>query len=94
MSRAVVLYTHWVDKPSPRHDSDAVIAEFGAQRGPELLVEVAELFREANLLEVDWTSMTLAEGGDYMRSVTAKRHPELTDEALDAMRWKWTFDWR
>ena len=32
--------------------------------------------------------------GDEVARIMAERHPELAAEAISAIRWKWTFDWR
>lgn len=94
LSRAVVCYTRRGVARSPRADADAVIAEFGAERGSALAVEVTELFREADSLAPAIPPLPLAEAGDEVARIMAERHPELTAEAISAIRWKWTFDWR
>ena len=38
--------------------------------------------------------MDLNQATDHMIAIMTARHPELTAEALKAIDWKYSFDWR
>jgi len=94
LSQAVVLFLGFGSAPSPRHDSDCLAKAFGTVRGAELETEVDALLTELGKINVDWSVHSLVSSGkiaaDYMRA----GHPDLSDAALEALAWKFTFDWR
>jgi hypothetical protein len=94
LSKAIVLFLQYGSAKSPRADEDRVIAEFGESKGRELLKRVHAIIEEANAIPVDWSKHTLASAGKLVRDEMHRRYPGLSDDALDALAWKFTFDWR
>ena len=86
MSDAVVAYLAYGDAASWRRRPETV--------SDEIRPRVEAIVAEADKITVDWGDRTLGQAGDAMREEMASRHPELPPEALAALRWKWTFDWR
>jgi len=96
LSAAILEYLNKGRSPFPRSDADAVVA-FANQVGADpdaVLAQVRAITDECMAIRIDWTTRTLVEGGDEARGVMAARHPELSDEALDALRWMFTYNWR
>ncbi len=60
----------------------------------ELLAKVHAIDAEFMDIKVDWTSHGLEEGGDEAKRVMAARYSHLNEDALEALRWKFTYDWR
>lgn len=88
---AIVAYLGFGESAFPRHDRDKVIEIFGH----ELLENVLSILGEVDRLEVDWSAgLSLADAGKLVRGEMEQRHPEFSDLALDAIAWKYTFDWR
>lgn len=88
---AIITYLGFGDSVSPRNDRDRVIEIFGH----DLLEKVLLVLGEVNCLEVDWShDLTLKAAGMLVRREMQLRYPELNDLALDAIAWKYTFDWR
>ena len=94
LSQAVVLYLGWGSAPSPRQDQSQLVRQFGVLRGAELEREVKSLLEQVNQIDVDWTIYPLESAGELVRSYLQSSHPDLTDAAVDALVWKFTFDWR
>ncbi len=94
LSRALIVFTQRGNANSPRADGAAVVAEFGSERGPALLADVTEIFREADSLAPGLPPLPLPEATRQVKQVMAQRHPELSEEAIAALGWKWSFDWR
>lgn len=96
LSTAVLEYLGKGRSSFPRSDVDAVVA-FANQVGADpdaVLAQVRAITDECLAIRIDWTTRTLVEGGDEARGVMAARHPELSDETLDALRWMFTYNWR
>lgn len=75
----------------PQCFRDKVIGLFGH----DLLESVLLIVGEVEGMEVDWSSnLTLKAAGELVMDEMQNRHPELDKEALDALVWKYTFDWR
>ena len=90
----MVLYTGHGAASSPQRDSGALVREFGAESAADLLTSVRDLLAELSAIDVDWSKHTLASAAQVVRAEFARRHPELTDEALNAMFWRFTYEWR
>ena len=88
---AIVTFLGFGESISPRHDCVKVTEIFGR----ELLDKVLLVLEEAASIEVNWSNnLTLVEAGLFVRCEIQRRHPDLTDSALDAIAWKYTYDWR
>lgn len=88
---AIVTYLGFGQSASPRHDREKIIEIFGH----ELLDKVLLVLDEVGGIEVNWSSnLSLVEAGEFVRSEMQRRHPDLNDLALDAITWKYTYDWR
>lgn len=94
LSEAVVMVIGFGTSNCPGEDYAPLAQRFGASRAPDMASRVEALLKELFRVEVDWSKHSLASGSDEARSVMARRHPELTDEALAALDWKFSFDWR
>jgi hypothetical protein len=78
---------------SPRSDTAAVLA-ISATEGEALLRQVKAVVTESLSVPVDWPSTTLADAGRHVSDVMRERHPELGQDALDALAWNVTYEWR
>lgn len=91
ISAAVVSYLGMGDHAAPRQLPDRVREQYGQQ----MLDEVQRITAEAAAVPIDWSGgTTLAQGGDQVRDQLARHHPELSAEALKALRWYVTYLWR
>lgn len=96
LSQAILEYVGKGRSAFPRSDDDAVV-KFAADTGAEpavLLAQVVEIASECLAVTIDWSTHTLSEGGDEAERVMAERHPELGRDALKALRWAFTYNWR
>ncbi len=74
----------------PGKNEDEFNQVFGSRSVP-ILARVRELLAEAMKVEVDWTGLTLSDGGDVVRDVMGARHPQLSSDALAAIRRYYTY---
>jgi hypothetical protein len=94
LSEAVVVAIGLRTRSSPTRDYAALAGVFGEARAPSLASQVQVLLAELDGLQVDWSRQGLAAAGDEAIHVMSRRHPELTEEALEALGWTFTFSWR
>ncbi len=94
LSRAVVLFLGAGVSSFPAINPARLIQEFGDARGVELGVEVAAFLDELGRIEVDWTVHNLQSATEMAEQRMAARHANLTDEAIKALGWKFSFGWR
>lgn len=92
LSEGVLAYLHSRDAASPRTDEAAVLALPDGDQA--LLEQVKAVVNESLAVTVDWNALSLGDAGRHAAAETAKRHPELDREALDALAWNFTFAWR
>lgn len=94
IGKAVVLYLGFGRSPYPRQDQTCLVEEFGTQRAVDLQNRVQTLLREASQISVDWSVHSIVSAGKLASAEIASRHPELSEPALRAIEWKFTYDWR
>jgi hypothetical protein len=94
LSRALVHFLHFNERyvAFSKSDPDRLLKEFGPSKGPELVARVQSLIQEANDLPIDWSKHTLASASHEFRRIICERHPELSDEAIRALKWKFDLD--
>jgi hypothetical protein len=80
--------------PVSHLDPQRVVDSFGEDQGFDLLRYVQTLLDELYAVPVDWTVETLASATDTAVQTIAARHPELSEDALDALKWKFGYDSR
>lgn len=93
LSRAVVQYLAKGRSSFPRSNEHAVAALAGDDAG-SMLARVRGIIDEMLAIEIDWSESILSEGARTARATMASQHPELSDEALDALQWMFSFSWR
>lgn len=93
LSRAVVEYLAKGRSSFPRSDEHAVAALAGDDAG-SMLARVRGIIDEMLAIEIDWSESSLSEGARTARATMASQHPELSDEALDALHWMFSYSWR
>lgn len=94
LSTAIVLFLGFGSASSPRKDSARLVQEFGAAQGALYETQVLSVIDEVGDIAVDWSQHSLQSAGEMVRAEMQRRHPDLSDEALRALAWKFTFDWR
>lgn len=60
-------------------------------RAKELRARVHEILTETNKIDLDWTGLTLRDGGNAVEAIMAARNLDLSAEALPALRNYYTY---
>jgi hypothetical protein len=94
LSKAIVLYLGYGTHPTPTHNRAQLVETFGATRGEALEFLVRSVLEELGDTQIDWSAHSLQSATDMVRKEMHDRHPDLSDAALNALAWKFMFDWR
>ena len=94
ISRAISSYLGFGSSPFPRQDRSRIVEEFGAEKASELERGVIAILNEANKIDVDWEGSSLSSAGSFIRFAMKNRYSALSDEALDAIVWQFTYSWK
>ncbi|MBS1905237.1 MAG: hypothetical protein JST33_01450 [Actinobacteria bacterium] len=94
LSQAVIVFLGKGRSAFPRSDEQAVVLLAESAHAEGLVGRVRTVISDLMAVEVDWSTHTLSEGGDEAERVMRASHPELTADALAALRWMFTYNWR
>jgi hypothetical protein len=94
LSDAVVLYIGYDVTNCPRLDRSRLVPKFGEVRANEFERQVKSLLAELGSIEVNWAAHDLVSGSALARDEMHTRFPELSEHALDALEWKFSYDWK
>jgi hypothetical protein len=93
-SGAFLIWTAYGRAISPRQDDAAVISRFGAVAASELLPAFRSLMDEFYSSDAKYTAADLVEMGRVATDEFKAKHPEVSDEVLEALAWCYTFDFK
>ena len=93
-SSAIRTYIGFGVSSFPRRDPDAVLDRFGAIVGAQLLDRIERLFTDLDCLAPDWRRHSLLSAKDWAEAEMRARHPKLHDDAIVALGWAFSYDWK
>lgn len=94
VSAAVVAYLGVGNSPFPVRRDDAV-AKIAQESGEgDLLGAVTYLVAEVHTVEIDWNVDSMASAMARVAAHLRANHPDLAEEAVSALVWKFTCDWK
>jgi hypothetical protein len=72
------------------------LAALGLEDVDEIIGRVRKVMNDIRDVDVDWSALDneMGRGVEHLRLTMKRLHPELNDEALDALEWKFSWDWR
>ena len=92
LSDAIVIWTGWGSSPWPVRDEARIVERFGAETARSLLPRIRELEDEFYSSDARIVVEDLAEMGRVAAKQFREAHPDLSDEAVRALTWSYTFD--
>jgi hypothetical protein len=93
LTKSVVAWTGWGRAAWPLRDVSAVADQLGDDLAAKLIPLVHRLEAEFNASEA-WRLGDLGQVGDVASEEFRTRHPELGEEAVKALAWCYTYDWK
>lgn len=94
LSKAIVLFIGFGEAFAPDHDATRLVREFGATEAAVLEPKVRAILDELGTTRVNWSKHTLVSAEQEVLATMHARHPGLSEEALRALGWDFTFFWR
>jgi hypothetical protein len=94
LSKAVVVWTGRGSCSWPLRDDDRVIERFGTDRALDLLPAVRRLKDEFYESDASRTVANLVEMGDAAATRFRRLHPEVSEEAVQALAWCYAYDYK
>ncbi|MDQ6948994.1 MAG: hypothetical protein M3256_22720 [Actinomycetota bacterium] len=94
LSEAVVWWTGFGRKTWPSREDDCLIERFGEDVGIDLVPRVKEMATEFSSSDARLYAATLSEMGARAASEFRQHHPELAEDAVQALAWCYTFDFK
>ncbi|MBD3214668.1 MAG: hypothetical protein GF311_18805 [Candidatus Lokiarchaeota archaeon] len=94
INRAIVLYVGIEKKSFPMVEEKRVFKEFGPKKGKKLLKYVDQIFHELYNIEIDWNEHSLVSATEFVCEEIAKRYPKLSESAIQALGWDYSYNWR
>lgn len=91
---AMVVWSGYGSTPMPARDEGRVVDVFGPKRSTELMPLVLGLYDDFYDTDAALTEATLVAVGEKASADFKRRHPEIPDEAVEALVWCYTFDFK
>ena len=94
VTRAIVVWLGWGRAAWPHRNEATLVAEFGTDVAVDVLPEVRRLEREFYMSDAWRVAPDLSTMGDQAAAEFRARHPEIGEDAVEALAWSYTFDYR
>ncbi|CAM3789411.1 hypothetical protein [Smaragdicoccus niigatensis] len=95
LSEAIVWgLSHGSPQGAPILSEQKMTAHYGAERAAVLLAAIRPLLHESGNMPIDWQKLEWQQAGDFVHSEMQRRHPSLSDDALQALRGHFMFQTR
>jgi cytochrome P450 len=94
LSEAVILWTGWKHAAWPSRDESRVVQRFGADVASGIMSEVYKLESDFYSSDARHIARDLATMGEIASDQFRERHPEIEEEAVRALSWCYTFDYK
>ncbi|MGB3411970.1 MAG: hypothetical protein WBA45_12330 [Microthrixaceae bacterium] len=94
LSEAVVLWTGFGETSWPVRDEERVVRRFGSEAAATLVSEICSLNDDFYESDAALHETSLAEAGRKAAHRFAVRHPQVSEAAVQALTWCYTFDWK
>lgn len=90
LSEAVRVYLGFGTASWPQADTNSLTRRFG-NRADQLHEQIGAILNEAEQFSPDWSKSNLAQATRRADAHMRKVCPELTDEAIRAIVWAWSY---
>ena len=94
MSEAVVTWIGWGYGPYPQPSDERVVAKYGEEFALDALPRIRALYESFYMSDAGNTTHGLAEMGRKATADFRPLHPELSDAAIAALSWCYTWDYK
>jgi hypothetical protein len=94
-SDALMLYLGTGISPYPKRDPERLVTKYGEKEGLDLVAYSEGVLQELYAHEPDWSVDDLEGAADRAcRIIISDSHPELSCDAVAALKWSYSWDWK
>jgi hypothetical protein len=94
VSDAIVVWTGWRDTKWPSRDETRLVDAYGSEATAELLPAIRRLEDDFYASDARHTVQGLEEMADRAAEDFRRVHPEISDDAVEALAWCYAFDYK
>jgi hypothetical protein len=94
VSDAIVTWTGWGESSWPARDEQRIKDRFGENLSEDLVPILHRLERDFYESDAHLSASDLSDMGRLAGTRFRKMHPELSDEAVEALTWCYVFDYK
>jgi hypothetical protein len=94
ISAAIVAWTGHGQHNHPQRDEALVVEKFGDEAALDLMPQLTALDEDFFTSRPHETAASLVEMMNHAASEFRERHPEISTEAVDALAWCYSYDWK
>lgn len=91
LSKAIAIYIGKGFTKAPLPDKDRLIREAGSVEAQHQLPRILAILEEMEHIPVDFAVMDLNSATDHVIAIMRRNHPELSDTALNALDWLYSW---
>ncbi len=91
---AILIWTGWKRNPTPMRNDSLLINHFGAERAARLGPIIKSLEGDFYASNAKFTAPNLQEMGKIASEEFRKSYPEMPDDAIEALAWCYTYDYK
>lgn len=94
ISEAIVVWTGWGETAWPTRDEARLVERYGSDTAQKLVPMLNELHRQFFESDAALKVPDLSAARDVAAGRFARLHPDLTPEAVTALAWCYSWDWK
>ena len=94
ISSAIVVWVGWGTTSHPSRDVGRLVSEFGEDATHELLPQLHEIEKEFYSSDARLVATDLVEMAEMAKARFRNLHPSISDEAINALAWCYTYDYK
>ena len=94
LSAAVVVWTGWGETSWPARDEARLVDRFGSEEAAGLMNQIRQLENDFNSSDARFVAADLKAMGDAAAADFRRKHQEISEDAVDALAWCYTYDYK
>jgi hypothetical protein len=91
---AIVVWTGWGEAMRPLRDKQLLVNRFGLVKSEEIYPIICKLVEEFYASDARFVVAGLKEMGNAAANQFREKYPELPDDAVRALAWCYTYDYK
>jgi hypothetical protein len=94
LNEAILIFCGVNDGLYSLHPENRIIKKYGLETGQLLLKKIDEILKIMDMVKPDWNIVTLEQAADMAINLVVKKHNNLNQESLEALKNQFFFWWK